>query len=277
MKIDTHIHLYDPQVGSFDWPEPGSPLYREVLPADFLDVAASYGIARAVVVACTVQPEQTRYILESLHDHPAVAAVIGFIDIHSTDFERLYEQFCRYAKFRGFRFLCSQDEQPSAQALRNVALMSGKRVNVLEFLGSRHAVARWRPVIENNPDVSFVIEHFAWERTDVREPEQGAIQFMSEMSMYRNVSMKLSALIPLAGAPVAPREPEYYAPILEAVYHAFGEERCLFGSDWPLLELKGDYGTTVHATEMFLARKSPAALEKVMGRNAQRIYRLDCM
>lgn len=272
MKIDTHIHLYDPTAGSFSWPEPDSPIYRTVLPPDFTRVAAPHGITRSIVVACTTQPEQTRLVLETMHDDPAVAGVIGFIEAGAADFIELHDRFSEYPKFRGFRFMCT--DAPNEQTARNAAYMAGKRANVLEFLGSFQAIAKMRNLVEANPGVSFVIEHFGRVRTDAGTMPPAFLTFLDEMSAYDHVCMKTSALIPLAGADPAPTDPVSYVPVLEAAFRAFGEDRCLFGSDWPLLELKGDYATAVRATESFLASKRPGAADKVMYRNAERVYRL---
>ncbi|MFD0962237.1 amidohydrolase family protein [Paenibacillus chungangensis] len=272
MRIDAHIHLYDPSAGNFEWPTPDTPLYRKVTPADFVQTAASAGITQAVVVACTTQPEQTKLILQTMHEDPAVAAVIGFIDADSPDFKACYDEFCRYAKFRGFRFLC--DKEPTAQTKSNAAYVAGKPANVLEFLGEFTGMAKFRGLIEDNPDVTFIIEHFARMQTDARTLTREYRQFIDDMAAHGNVYMKLSALIPLAGADPAPTDAACYETLLETVFHAFGEDRCLFGSDWPLLELKGDYEDAVEITETFLRAQSNAALEKVMYLNALNVYRV---
>ncbi|TMV51899.1 hypothetical protein FE783_02845 [Paenibacillus mesophilus] len=272
MNIDTHIHLYDPEAGDFSWPEPGSPIYRTVLPPDFTKQAAPHGITRSVVVACTTQPEQTKLILETMHDDPSIAAVIGFIEAGSPDFIEWYDRFCEYPKFRGFRFICT--EKPNEQDFRNAAYVSGKRANVLEFLGSFEGIAKMSGLIEANPEVNFIIEHFARMQTDAKTMPPAFMQFLEDMSAYPNVYMKTSALLPLASADPAPTDVSCYMPVLEAAYRAFGEDRCLFGSDWPFLELKGEYGTSVRATESFLASKHEGVLEKVMRRNAERVYGL---
>lgn len=272
MKIDAHIHLYDPEAGNFSWPEPGSPIYRKVLPPDFTRLAAPHGVTRSVVVACTTQPEQTELILETMHDDPSIAAVIGFIGANDPDFIKLYDRFCKFPKFRGFRFMCV--DAPDEQAMRNAAYVSGKRANVLEFLGSVQGIAKMSGLIEANPDVSFIIEHFARMQTDAKTMPPEFLKFLDDMSSYENVYMKTSAVLPLAGADPAPTDASCYTPVLEAAYRAFGEDRCIFGSDWPFLELKGEYATSVQVTESFLASKGPGVLQKVMVHNAERVYRL---
>lgn len=272
MRIDAHIHLYDPEAGSFSWPAPGTALYRKVAPADFIRAAAPAGVSRAVVVACTTEPEQTELILQTMHDDPAVGAVIGFVEAGSRDFIALYDRYCAYPKFRGFRFVC--DGEPDAQAWRNVAHVAGKRANVLEFLGSFAGIARYRELAASHPDIHFIIEHFARMRTDTRTLPPEYRRFLDDMAALGNVYMKASALIPLAGAHPAPIAAEHYTAILEAVYEAFGEERCLFGSDWPLLELNGNYAAAVAITEAFLQGKSGTALDKVMANNAINVYGL---
>jgi predicted TIM-barrel fold metal-dependent hydrolase len=271
MKIDAHIHLYDPAVHDYGWPPDDWKIYRRVEPDDFRSVAEPVGITRAVVVACSADPGQLEYVLQTHHDDPSVAAFIGASAPNNPDFISQYDRFSAYPKFRGFRFHCM--EAPGEQASRNVAHLAGKPANVMEFLGDVGGIGSMRGLVAANPDVTFVIEHFARVRTDAEVVSQDFLRLLDDMSGFAHVCIKTSALLPLAADP-APTDPARYAPVLEAAWQAFGEDRCLFGSDWPLLEMKGEYATAVQATEAFFAAISPDALDKVMRRNAMRVYKL---
>jgi L-fuconolactonase len=272
MKIDAHIHLYDPSVHDYGWPPPDWKIHRRVGPDDFKSVAEALGITRAVVVACSTDPGQLEYVLDAYHDDPRIAAFIGASAPNNPDFITQYDRFCAYPKFRGFRFHCM--EAPSEQAMRNIAHLTGKSANVMEFLGDVRGVGAMRGLIAAHPDVTFVIEHFARVRTDAETVSRDFVQLLDDMAEFAHVCIKTSALLPLALSTPAPTDSIRYAPVLEAAYRAFGEDRCLFGSDWPLLEMKGEYATAVQATEAFFAAKSAEALDKVMRLNAMRVYKL---
>jgi L-fuconolactonase len=272
MKIDTHIHLYDPAVRDYGWPPTDWKIHRRIEPDDFRSVAESLGVTRSVVVACSIDPGQLEYVLQTHHDDPSVAAFIGASAPNNPDFISQYDRFSAYPKFRGFRFHCM--DTPGEQAARNVAHLAGKPANVMEFLGDVQGVSSMRGLVATNPDVTFVIEHFARVRTDADTVSHEFTQLLDEMSGFAHVCIKASALLPLAAANPAPTDLIRYAPVLEAAFHAFGEDRCLFGSDWPLLEMKGEYATAVQATEAFFAAISPDTLDKVMSSNAMRVYKL---
>jgi predicted TIM-barrel fold metal-dependent hydrolase len=272
MKIDAHIHLYDPSVHDYGWPPPDWKIHRQVEPNDFRNVAEPLGVNRAVVVACSTDPGQLEYVLRTHHDDPSVAAVIGASAPNNPDFISQYDRFSAYPKFRGFRFHCM--EAPGEQAVRNIAHLAGKSANVMEFLGDVQGVASMRGLVAAHPDVTFVIEHFARVRTDAVTASRDFVQLLDDMAGFEHVCLKTSALLPLAADTPAPTDPARYTPILEAAWQAFGEGRCLYGSDWPLLEMKGEYATAVQATEAFFSAKSADVLDKVMRRNAMRVYNL---
>jgi predicted TIM-barrel fold metal-dependent hydrolase len=272
MKIDAHIHLYDPSDRDYGWPPQDWKIYRRVGPDDFRSVAEPLGVTRSVVVACSTDPGQLEFVLQTHHDDPSVAAVIGASAPNNPDFIAQYDRFSAYSKFRGFRFHCM--EASGEQAARNVAHLAGKPANVMEFLGDVDGIGAMRGLVAANPDVTFVIEHFARVRTDAETVSRDFAQLLDDMAGFAHVCIKTSALLPLAAATPTPTAPASYAPVLQAAWQAFGEDRCLFGSDWPLLEMKGEYATAVRATEAFFAAKSPDAIDKVMRRNAVRVYKL---
>ncbi|MGI6538865.1 MAG: amidohydrolase family protein [Caldicoprobacterales bacterium] len=274
MKIDTHIHLYDP-AQNLSWPQPGSALYRKVSAADFLEAAEKQGVTRAVVVECAVEEENNLYMLETLKDEEAVLAYIAYIDSESPEFKRIYDEFARYSKFRGLRYRFSSSKGCANEARNNIAYLSGKKANIVELHGRYYELSQLTGLISENPDVRFVIDHLGCIEINGREVPENYTEFLKEMSSFDNVFMKLSAIICLSKDVPAPVSLDYYLPVLEANWKYFGEDRLIFGSDWPVLELKGEYRYAVELVEEFLRVKSSESIEKVMSQNAVGTYKLD--
>ena len=271
MKIDTHIHLYDPAT-ELSWPQPGTQLYRKVSASDFLIVGEKHNFSKAVVVECATEIENNMHMLETSQEEEAVLAVIAYIDMKSPEFTQIYDRYSQFSKFRGLRYRYNSSDGCTDDVRKNIAYLSGKRANIIELHGSYQELIQLSELVLENPDVQFIIEHVGCIVIDGKEVPEVYINFLKRMSLFDNVCMKLSAIICLSKEVPAPTELSYYLPVLEANWNVFGDERLIFGSDWPVLELKGTYDEAVGLTEEYLRSKSLDSMDKVMYRNAMRIY-----
>lgn len=273
MKVDSHIHLYDPfdqSVLGWFWPPKESSIYRPMDGEEFLAQAKDSGIDKAIVVACTRHPSQVEQVYRM--DHDCIAAVIGFTEMFADDFREQYARLSVHPKFRGFR--CDAREEPTRTVYDNFAVMEHQKANVVEFLGGRGGMEKLYPVFDAFPGINFVIEHCAMLPT-AGEPTAETVEYLSALAHHENVSLKISGLTAHAKVSPIPTDPAAYAPILRAFLNAFGEDRLVFGTDWPNVVLKGcAYSDSADIVEGFFSAVSPSAAEKVMGGNAIRIYSL---
>ena len=277
LKIDTHVHLYDNALGDFTWPRKGTRHDLRIDERRFLEEAEPYGVSHCIAVACTQQPEQLSLVLNEL-DGPSILAAVGDTHFNSPDFIRIYDSFASYPKFRGFR-TDEGEVPPTEQAYENLAYLKGKRANIIEFNNfpsqlSANAV----DLIRSNPDVKFVLEHFGGMRSDLPRVDGENLEFLKTFASFDNCFMKASALyLQAENRPTEP-DPGPFAPILSAFLNTFGEDRVMFGSDWPALmdhPRDGKYGLEVGIFESFFGAISPRLCEKIMGGNAAFVYDID--
>jgi L-fuconolactonase len=125
-------------------------------------------------------------------------------------------------------------------------------------------------LVRRLPNQRFVLDHLA--KPQVRE---GLLQpwktQISELARYPNVHCKLSGLVTEAD----PKnwKPTDFVPYLETVLEAFGPDRLLFGSDWPVCLLAGSYAEVHQLVHDFLkTRLAPDQLDAVFGLNCSRFY-----
>jgi L-fuconolactonase len=84
--------------------------------------------------------------------------------------------------------------------------------------------------------------------------------------------MKVSGMLEQSTILPAPKDPDFYAPTFEVLWSAFGEERLIFGSNWPVCERGGDYATAVAVVDAFFSSKGPRARDRCFSANGRRVY-----
>jgi L-fuconolactonase len=126
-------------------------------------------------------------------------------------------------------------------------------------------------VVRRFPEQRFVLDHIAKPaiKEGIMEPWAKEVR---ELAAHANVSCKLSGMV--TEARWRNWEREDFRPYLDVVWDAFGADRLMFGSDWPVCLLSADYDQTIGIVQEFLQQFSIADQEKVMGANAIRFYRL---
>lgn len=275
MQIDTHIHLYDTRRTSVRWPEKSLGLPEHVYVPDFLSVASVSGIRRMISVECTVGgPEEVdRWTLTLTENDPAVAAVIACADMTAEDFPEVHARFSAFPKYRGIRTGAIADERLAAFD-RNFACMETGRARVTELLASPAEIEKLLPVIRKHPKIRFVLNHMPGCTAGPEAQSAETLRFLAAMAAEDNVYMKVSSFISKAPRP-ASGDPAFYASGFNACLNAFGPDRCLFGSDWPVLTLRGSYDDAVRAITGWLEPLGKETAEKIMGGNAVLVYDVD--
>ena len=126
-------------------------------------------------------------------------------------------------------------------------------------------------LVESLPGQRFVVDHLAKPRIRDGELEPWAAQ-MSELASHPNVWCKVSGLV--TEADWSRWRPEDIHPYLDVVFEAFGPDRLMFGSDWPVCLLAASYRQVAELIDDYVACLSAAARDKLFGGNALRFYGL---
>ncbi|MDW7657927.1 MAG: amidohydrolase family protein, partial [Bacillota bacterium] len=218
------------------------------------------------------EPELTRKLLDSTHKSQEIVAVIGQIRVDSADFSEDYDRFSLYEKFRGIRF--TNKTVQGIQMARNIASVNGKSANIIEILGHWKRTMMLDGLIRDNPGVIFVIEHFGGYPFTAAPMPDAYLAFLELMASHPNTHIKLSGFMTLCPISPKPTNLEFYWPVFDACYTAFGENRCLFGSDWPVMGDRTAYTCAVKLTRAFCRAKSVTAEERIMGENAMSLYKI---
>ena len=276
--IDCHTHFYDPsRPGGVPWPgRDDKVLYRTVLPKHFREVAAPLGVTGTVVVEASPLVEDNQWLLDLAKDEPWIVGIVGRLAPGSDEFGMQLARFAKNPLYRGIRVNHAELKRglKSERFLSDLARLADADLQ-LDLNGGPDLPADVARVAEKCPELRIVINHCANLKIDGQEPPADWLAGMKAAAGHENVWCKVSALVEGAsrdGQP-APKDPDFYRPVLDALWTIFGEDRLIYGSNWPVSERFGSYDTVFTIVASYFRGRSKAAAEKFFVTNALAAYK----
>jgi len=274
MNIDSHQHFWRYDEAQYPWISKGSPLHRDWLPDDLAPLLAKAGLDGSVAVQARQTLTESRWLLELAGRHPLVKGVVGWVDLRSEQVARQLAEFTRHPKFVGVRHVV-QDEADDQFMLRPDFLRGIAQLKQFDLTYDILIFPKQLPaaieLAKRFPEQPFVLDHIAKPliKDDVISPWREQIR---ELAKCGNVLCKVSGMVTEANW--TGWQPDDFKPYLDIVFEAFGEDRLMFGSDWPVCQLAGSY-EQVHRLVQDYVRPLPSrARRKILGENAVRFYGL---
>ncbi|MGA7776546.1 MAG: amidohydrolase family protein [Paraburkholderia sp.] len=276
MQIDAHQHYWDPARDDYGWLTPElTTLYRTFGPADLAPLRARAGVQRTVVVQAAPTVEETRYLLDLARGEASIAGVVGWVPMLQHDAPALITELARDVKFKGVRPMLQ--DLPDDHWIANPALAPAVAALIEHDLAfdalifTRH-VSALETFATRFPDLRIVIDHGA--KPPIRDGSAGLQEWadgITRLARLPHVHCKLSGLATEA----APGWTEAtLRPYVDHLLQSFGPARLMWGSDWPVLNLNGDYLLWHSVTNTLLAALSDQEREAIFGANATAFYRL---
>jgi|HubBroStandDraft_6_1064221.scaffolds.fasta_scaffold163218_2 L-fuconolactonase len=274
MTIDSHQHFWRYDLARHAWiTEPMSPLKRDFLPEELERECDANGIEGSVVVQVEQSEDETHFLLDLAEKYERIAGVVGWIDLRSERVEERLEFFSQFKKLRGFRhiaqaepddFLVGHDFARGIARLREY----GFTYDILIYPSQLSAAMR---LVSRFPEQRFVVNHAAkpFIKAGSREPWTSHLKAIAQNT---NLFCKLSGLV--TEADWVNWKPEDILPYLDVVFEAFGPERLMFGSDWPVCLLAADYGQVKRLVETYVLAHASEHRSDIFGGNAIRFYGL---
>lgn len=271
--IDSHIHLFDPtRPGGVPWPEKTDPiLYRSALPARFAQVSAPLGIVGGIAIEASPLLADNDWLLQTAAQSPLIVAVIGNLDPAAPNFTSELERLRKNPLFRGIRFgnLWGRDlvrdlDRPGfMEGLRRLA----EAGLVFESANPNPALIHALAEISNQlPHLTLVVDHLANATQPVGSEEATYLHDLQTLAASAHVFVKLSEIAVHTADPAACRAR------IEPLWQLFGEDKLMYGSDWPNSDTSFPYAVIFRVLREYLQSKSITAREKVYWRNSRRAY-----
>jgi len=276
MVIDAHQHFWE--LGRFDtaWLEAPRhrPICRNFLPADLEPRLRQAGVDRCVFVQTQHTTEENLWALKLADENPFIAGVVGWVDLASPACEDQIVEFRMFPKFVGVRHI-TQDEMDDnfivrPDVLRGLHLLQkhGVPFDLLFYVKHlKHAVTLAREL----PDLPMVIDHLAKPRIREHRLDDWEADFRAA-ARCPNLVCKLSGMVTEADWQTwTPRD---LKPYVDTALEAFGPQRLMYGSDWPVSELAGTYQDVFDALKICLEPLSDSERDAIYCGTATQFYGL---
>lgn len=268
MIIDTHTHIYDPsRPEGVPWPpEDDELLYRTVLPEHFLEVASPHGVTGTVVVEADCTVECNQWVLDIAADDPAIVAYVGRLQDQTPRFSGQVERFAANPLFRGVRIWPPWDFEKGF--LDDMAVLADKGLVLDALIIEPEMPAQMLAVMEKHPSLRIVFEAIAGNSADDGEPPSPEwVDQLNAFARHPHACMKAVGFSSRGG-----RGLDHYRPTLDAMWDAFGEDRLMYGSNWPVSEKGCSYSEGIGNLKQYFEEKGPEAAEKFFWKNAKAAY-----
>ncbi len=276
MRIDSHQHFWHYSPTEHTWMSDSmSAIRRDFLPEDLQPLLASLSFNGCIAVQARQSLEETRWLLELADRYSSIKGVVGWVDLCSPELPSQLEQFANHPKLVGVRHVV-QDEPDDEFMLRpefrrGIAQLREFDLTYDLLLFPKHLPAAVR-LVEEFPDQPFVLDHIA-------KPSiaQGLIspwrEDLQRLAQFRNVSCKLSGMV--TEAQWKQWKPGDFHPYLDTVSEAFGSDRLMIGSDWPVCLLSSDYASTMQLVIEYIQQFPEEAQAAILGGNCARFYGIE--
>ncbi len=275
MKIDSHQHFWNYNKTDYVWMKPGMErLQRDHTPEELRALLDAVGIDGTVAVQARQMERETEYLLELAEHHSWILGVVGWVDFSSTRLQQQLERFSENKKLKGVRELIHDmpdvDYAVSRTHASGVGLLSRYGLTYDLLVRPQHLGAATR-LVDMYPSRPLVIDHIA--KPDIA---QGEISFwrvgIREIAKRTNVYCKLSGLV--TEAHWGSWTPGQLHPYMDVCLEAFGAERLMIGSDWPVCTLAGSYENVMGTYIDYVGRLSAAERHRILGQTCAQFYGL---
>jgi len=276
--IDTHTHFYDPtRAQGVPWPPKNDPLlYRKVMPADYRALKVPQPVAGTVVVEASVWVEDNQFILDLAKEDKFIVGFAGRLTPGEPEFAANLKKFAADKLYRGIRV----NGKALADNLQNDAFVADlKRLADLDLEMDVNGPATSLPAIveiaKKLPTLRIVINHLSNTRIDGKTVDAVWQQNMEACAKQKRVYGKVSGLVEGTGKKdgTAPADAGFYQPQLDVMWRAFGQDKLIYGSNWPVSERFAPIGTVQQIVHDYFGAKGDKALRAVFGGNAKAAYK----
>jgi L-fuconolactonase len=278
--MDTHIHLFDPRrPQGIPWPtKKDGILYQPALPDRYRKQAENFGVVGAIEVECSPWLEDNQWVLDLLAKNPIVVGTVGNLDARSPGFGQQLDRFHKNPLFLGIR--CGNlwdwnlvDQISSPEFISRIKALADAGLEMDTANPTPALLAAVLRLSDKVPNLRIVIDHLpqmAWpEEQAARQALQTDLQ---EIGRRPQIFTKLSEVLRRVSEKV-PTELSFYRATLDQLWGIFGEDRVMYGSDWPNSDQWSPYATAFGLIREYISTKSPQAQEKFFWKNSIAAYR----
>ena len=275
MIIDSHQHFWIYETEKHAWiDDEMKAIRKDFLPENLKSIYQENGIDGCVAVEADQTEAETIFLLDLADKNDFIKGVVGWLDLRASNIESVLEKYSRFPKLKGLRHLVQAEADHNFMLrpafLNGIAALE-KHNLTYDILIFPHQLGAALELVRRFPNQKFVIDHIA--KPYIKDGfYDGWATLMKAISSYSNVYCKLSGMI--TEADYNHWTPEQIEPYMQLVLDTFGTKRILFGSDWPVCLVAGNYTKTKELVTNFIAKLTLEDQAAIMGGNAMQFYNL---
>ncbi|MFD2118124.1 amidohydrolase family protein [Paenibacillus yanchengensis] len=276
MRIDSHHHFIDYSEAEYPWIDDNhAAIRRSFFPEELKSVLDTHNMDGSVVVQARESLQETKWLIQLADQNDWIKGVVGWVDLCADDIEQQLQELVQLSpKFKGVRHVL-QGESDDRFMLREDFR---RGISKLAPLGLTYDILIFEKhlpyaieLVKQFPTTAFVIDHIA--KPVIKEQSFAKWnEDIRKIAEYPNVCCKVSGMV--TEAHWGQWKAADFAPYLEAVYAAFGADRLMFGSDWPVCTLSGTYSEVYQLVDTFIAQLPAEDQSKIMGETCVKFYGL---
>lgn len=280
--VETHIHFWQvTRSGGVPWPTAAEgPIFRDVLPPEYSAFARSQGVVAAGIVEASGIVQDNQWVLDLIKNDPFYAFFVGNIEVGAPNFSTDLARFATDPRFVGIRgYLTGPAEGITLSAAQLTSLRDlAARGMTLDIIsrGTRNPKSQVQALCTAVPNLRIIIDHLGGATGPAVDPTW-ASDVRRLASDCPNLYMKFSSFYDMyaPGDVVFPSPTDLasYKPHFDVLMSAFGKDRLIWGSNWPVITLHGTFEAQIAIAEAYLAPFGAGVRDKVMFKNALAFYR----
>lgn len=275
MIIDSHQHFWNYEPVKHSWIDDDmSVIRRDFTPSDLKKVYTENGVDGCVAVQADQTLAETDFLIDLVTKTDFIKGVVGWVDLRAENIDEVLKYYSQFKKVKGFRHVVQGEPDHNfllrPNFLRGISALE-KYNYVYDILIFPHQLGATLEFVKQFPNQKFVIDHIAKPYINDGFYEGWAV-LMQEIAKHENVFCKLSGMI--TEADYKTWTSKQIEPYMLLALNAFGTDRIMYGSDWPVCLVAGNYQKVKSIVTDFIADLSETEQKSVMGENAIQFYNL---
>ncbi|EIJ40758.1 putative TIM-barrel fold metal-dependent hydrolase [Galbibacter orientalis DSM 19592] len=275
MIIDSHQHFWQYEVEKHSWIDDSmKTIRRDFLPADLKPIYKQNDVEGCVAVQADQTLEENDFLLDLAKKNSFIKGIVGWLDLQDKKVTITMEKYASETLFKGVRHIIQGEDDPNfilRESFNNGISLLEKNNLTYDILVYPHQLGATLEFVEKFPNQKFVIDHIA--KPYIKDGYySGWSTLIKAISKHENVYCKLSGMV--TEADYNNWSYEQITPYMELILESFGPKRIMFGSDWPVCLVAGNYTQIKDLVSQFIARLSPTEQAAFWSTNAIKFYNL---
>lgn len=280
-RVDAHCHLWQLDRGDYAWLDRSDPKLKKIARdfgvADLTKARKRVGVSQVIVVQAAATEAETEYLLSLADQNQEIAGVVGWVDLSSKNAIASIDKFSTNPSFKGIRPMLQDIEDTNwlldVPAANVWEILKQKNLRFDALIRPRHLPMTHQFCLQH-PELKIVIDHAA--KPDIANGDDEAFEFwcsnMAAIANQTHAFCKISGLLTEMRPEQLPNASMILKPIIDHLIESFGPERLMWGSDWPVVRLAGDYNIWNELTLELLQDLNQKSQTSILSGTASRFY-----